>query len=423
MLHPRHRIDIALDDLSFALGECARDRDAAAASRALACSLDAQMFAAHSVRSAFDALLTALALERGSEVMLSALTIPDMARIVRGHGLVPVPVDVDAHTLSPTEEALERALSSRSKVLVVAQLLGARADTSAAHELCERRGILLVDDDAQGYLGPASLAARRASVVFHSFGSIKTATCLGGALVRVQDALLRERMRAAQDAWPAHPTSAYARKLAQYAALTVPREPRLYRAFAAVCDRFGPGLDAVVMSMTRGFPAADLDALFTALRRQPCGPMLSLLARRIDRYDPSRARARAAAGERMLAAMAPSLRVLGDEMSERTHWLFAPLLDRPDDAIRALRAVGFDAARGTTSITAINAPPERPELTPTHAVAAMKRVVFVPIYPEISQVDRDRLAGALLGLEDRARGSSGARANVPGVDPTDTGQQ
>jgi perosamine synthetase len=402
MLHPRHRIDIAVEDLAFGLAECARGRDAQAAAAALAATVGDELIATHSVRSGFDLLLDALALRPGDEVMLSALTIPDMARIVRGHGLVPIPVDVDPRTLSPTEASLERARSSRSKLLVVAQLLGARADVSAARAFSERHGIPLVDDDAQGYLGPSSLAARDAAVVFHSFGSIKTATCLGGALVRVRDPGLRARMRAGQARWPAHPSGAYAKKLAQYAALIVPREPRVYRAFGAACDRYGPGLDAVVMSMTRGFPAADTDALFAALRRQPCGPMLSLLARRIARYAPTRAERRAAAGERMLARMGGSVRALGDEMPERTHWLFAPLLDRPAAAIAHLRAEGFDAARGTTSITALDAPHDRPELSPTQAMQAMKRVLFVPIYPEISQSDRDRLAAVLSRIAERA---------------------
>jgi dTDP-4-amino-4,6-dideoxygalactose transaminase len=416
MLHPRHRIDIGVEDLAFGLAECARGRDASTAAAALAATVGDELLATRSVRSGFDLLLGALDLSPGDEVMLSALTIPDMARIVRGHGLVPIPVDVDPRTLSPTEDSLERARSSRSKLLVVAQLLGARADMSAARAFSARHAIPLVDDDAQGYLGPSSLAARDAAVVFHSFGSIKTATCLGGALVRVRDPALRARMRRAQALWPAHPSGAYAKKLAQYAALMFPREPRVYRAFGAACDRYGQGLDAVVMSMTRGFPAADTEALFAALRRQPCGPMLSLLARRIERYDPTRAQRRAAAGERMLDRMKPSVSALGDQMHERTHWLFAPMLDRPDDAIALLRAEGFDAARGTTSITALDAPHDRPELAPKQAIQAMKRVLFVPIYPEISQSDRDRLAAALSRIAER-RAAVGPRPHDRGETP------
>ena len=101
-LHPRHRIDIEPDALGRALARCARpSRDAARALEAWA-SPDGEVLATLSVRSGFDALLTALALPAGSEVLLSGWTIPDMARVVRAHGLVPVPLDCEAATLAPT---------------------------------------------------------------------------------------------------------------------------------------------------------------------------------------------------------------------------------------------------------------------------------------------------------------------------------
>lgn len=60
-----------------------------------------------SVRSAFDLALRSLRLPPGSEVLLTALTVPDMVGIVRSHGLIPVPVDIDdseKHLSDFTEE-------------------------------------------------------------------------------------------------------------------------------------------------------------------------------------------------------------------------------------------------------------------------------------------------------------------------------
>lgn len=403
-LHPRHRIDIGLRDLRFALAACARDEDSDRARAALesACEQPHEMLATHSVRSAFDLLLGALALPANSEVMLSALTIPDMARIVRAHGLRPIPVDLDPDTLAPTTATLERAYSPRARVLVVAQLFGAQVDATACARFASERGLLLVDDNAQGFCGPESLSRPSpATVIFHSFGTIKTATALGGALTRVRDRALLDRMRAQHQQWPVHPTSAYAKKVSQYAALLVPREPAVYRWFGAACDRLGPGLDRVVMSMTKGFPAHSDEELLRALRRRPCGATMALLHRRCTGFsqaDRDRLRARADAGEAISRAIAPRARLLGGAMPHRTHWLVAPLLQTPERAIAPLRAAGFDAARGTTSITAIPAPADRPDLEPAIARAAMDRVLFVPAYPEIPEADRARLGEALCAL-------------------------
>jgi len=70
-----------------------------------------------SVRSGFDALLAALALPAGAEVLTSALTIRDMTRIIEAHGLVPVPVDLDMRRLAVRPEDLARAATPRTRAV------------------------------------------------------------------------------------------------------------------------------------------------------------------------------------------------------------------------------------------------------------------------------------------------------------------
>ncbi len=253
-------------------------------------------------------------------------------------------------------------------------------------------GLLLVDDDAQGYTGPERLTSSPADVVFHSFGSIKTATCLGGGLARIKDPELLARMQANHARWPVHPTSSYTRKVALYTSLLAPREPHVYRLFAAACERLAGGLDRAVMGMTRGFPADDLPGFLHSLRRRPAAPMLQLLARRLGAFQRSRVEARAQAGEDVRRALLGRVEMLGQSQEARTHWLFAVLLHDPASHILPLRRAGFDAARGATSIAAIPAPDERPELAPRAAQRVMERILFLPVYPEIPAADRARLA-------------------------------
>lgn len=401
-LHPRHHIDIELRDLVHGLSACLTPPPEADTRATLERSVDpvGHTLATLSVRSAFDLLLASLALPRGDEVLLSALTIPDMARVVRAHGLVPVPVDVDPHTLEVLPEALARARSPRSRLLVVAQLLGNRSDFSLARRFAHEHALLFVDDSAQAYLGPASLREADADVVFHSFGSIKTATCLGGALARVRDPALLATMRERQASWPLQDARAYARKLGLYLSLRVPRDPRAYSVFAAACERSGRGLDAVVTGMTKGFPAHDLEGFLAAIRRRPCPALLSVLRRRLATYRPARAQRRALAGETVSRTLAGSVPVLGHGQTARTHWLLAVLVDDPERLLAPLREAGFDAARGATTITALPAPNERPEVSTPQATALMARVLFLPTYPEIPEADLTRLTSILIGLAE-----------------------
>ena len=63
-------------------------------------------FVSLSVRSALDCFLQVRKYPRGTEVLMTAINIPDMVQIFNEHGLVPIPVDIDPYTMSPSLEAV-----------------------------------------------------------------------------------------------------------------------------------------------------------------------------------------------------------------------------------------------------------------------------------------------------------------------------
>jgi len=282
----------------------------------------------------------------------------------------------------------------RPTALVIAQLFGARAPIEALAEPARRAGMLVVDDDAQGYSGPARLAGSAcADVVFHSFGTLKTATALGGGLVRVRDRGVRARMRALMERWPEQATARYARKVATFVALAATRDPWRYRALEGVAAGAGRDVDAVVTALTRGFAADTPEALLRALRQRPCEALCATLRRRLEASTTGeRVARRREAGERMLTRLGGAVTVLGDAMEERTHWLFAVLVREPDGLVQTLRREGYDAARGTSTIAAVSAAPERPEQRAERCESWRSAVVFLPVYPEVPEGERDRMA-------------------------------
>lgn len=117
-----------------------------------------------------------------------------MARVVERQGLVPVPVDLDLETLQPRAGLLERALTSRTRVLVVAHLFGSRADLGPAIPFCRRHELVLVEDCAQALRSPWDAGDPRSDAALFSFGSIKTSPALRGSIAYVRDPTLRARM-------------------------------------------------------------------------------------------------------------------------------------------------------------------------------------------------------------------------------------
>ena len=131
---PCKEIDLAWADWFFAVGACLSPppiQDVSARVERL-WSTRADSLACLTVRSAFDLYLRAQRWEAGSEIVFSALTVPDMPHLARQHGLRPVPLDIDPATAAWDDGALERSVGSRTRALVLAHLFGSRIDLDPA---------------------------------------------------------------------------------------------------------------------------------------------------------------------------------------------------------------------------------------------------------------------------------------------------
>ena len=94
------------------------------------CSVGDEALVCYSVRSGWDLWLRAQGLLAGQEVIVSTVTHPDMVRIIHGHGLCAVPVDIDPETLAPRLRTLEAALTPRTRVVLVGRTSSVGAWTS-----------------------------------------------------------------------------------------------------------------------------------------------------------------------------------------------------------------------------------------------------------------------------------------------------
>lgn len=366
----RKKLDIAWSDLALAAARTVLPGDAAALADGLEkrWSPHGDALVCLSVRSGLDLLLQALALPRGSEILVSAVTIRDMVRIIEAHGLVAVPVEFDMDSLSVRAEDLARRAGPRSAALLVAHLFGSRMPMEPLVRAARSRGLLVIEDCAQAYAGPGYRGHDESDVSMFSFGPIKTATALGGALLRVRDAQLRARMKRLQAGYARQTRAQYAARVAKYAGLKLLSGRVLYTLFVAGCRLLGKNHDAVIGGATRSFAGAEL---LRAIRRRPCAALLALLARRLRRFDPRAIEERIALA-RALFARYPELARPGSRAALHTHWVVPVCSAAPDKLLRRLWRAGFDATRGATSLYVV--PPPPPE-----ADRVMAQVVYVPL--------------------------------------------
>ncbi len=95
------------------------------------------------------ALLGSSAMERplveGDEIITSAIAYPGVAQAAALHGWRLIAADVDASSFNLTPQAVERALTPRTRAVVVCHLAGGFADIDALLSLCRRKGLVLVE--------------------------------------------------------------------------------------------------------------------------------------------------------------------------------------------------------------------------------------------------------------------------------------
>ena len=393
-IYPRHRLDLSSADIAAGLQASVTARDAEALEAAVlrVAGMDDRGLVCLSVRSAWDLLLQVLAWPAGSEVIVSAITHPDMITLIRAHGLVPVPVDVDLATLAPSVADLERAGTERTRAVLVVHLFGGRLDLAPISGFCRRHELMLVEDSAQAFTGRDSLAPTGADVSLVSFGMIKTASAVGGALVSVTDTELRSSMRKEQAGWPAQSRVAYAAKVAKAGLLAVFNDPRWFAGLYRLCRRLRIDVDAAINASTRSFATGE--ALQARIRHRPAPALLALLSRRLRRVDQNRLEARAAFGEELSRRLPAGYLHPGDGLQRRTHWLFPVLAPDPDGLVAALRARKIDVSRGTSNLVAVSSDDGS---TPQQAGRLMSSIVYLPSYPELGADGLDRL---VTGLRD-----------------------
>lgn len=101
--------------------------------------------------AAMHAAIAALRLEPGDEVVTTSIT--DMGAItpILYEGGVPVFADVDPITLNVTRATIARALTDRTRAIIVTHLFGMPCELPAIMQLARERGIVVLEDAAQAF--------------------------------------------------------------------------------------------------------------------------------------------------------------------------------------------------------------------------------------------------------------------------------
>ena len=402
-MYVRKRLDIGWLDLTAGTLACAAPGSRSAAQERLeeTWSPLGEGLACLSVRTGFDLYLRARRWPAGSEILMTALNIPDMVRIIEGQDLVPVAVDLDLDTLLPSPEDLERSRTTRTRAILVAHLFGSRSSLEAIVDFARENDLVIIEDCAQAFVGSSFTGHPEAEISLFSFGPIKTATALGGALLTVRDPEVLAEMRRLREEYPVQTRRSYLRKLIKYGCLKAISTPLLYGVVHRILRSARIDVERLLHAAARGFSRGEL---FEKIRRRCSRPLLHLLRRRLAHFDASEVEERRTKGCELLRLLPSSLTVPGRRAENHTFWVFPILPPDPVALIVGLQETGFDAARLAT----LEVVPGR-RTGELRILEAFDGVTYLPFFREIPTRGLHRLAKVLrtlLGEEERVESDS-----------------
>ncbi|MFH8358296.1 DegT/DnrJ/EryC1/StrS family aminotransferase [Streptomyces anulatus] len=133
----------------------------------------------------------------GDEVVLPSVSFVAAANAIAATGARPVFCDVDPHGLHPTVEHVERAMTPRTRAVIVLHYGGYPGEVTGIAALCRQRGVPLVEDAA---CAVASTADGKAcgtfgDIALWSFDAMKVLVTGDGGMLYVRDPQLARRAR------------------------------------------------------------------------------------------------------------------------------------------------------------------------------------------------------------------------------------
>ena len=336
------------------------------------------------VRSAFDLFLGAINLPKGSEVIITSISIPEMTRIIRKHCLIPVPVDVKIDSMITPVDRVEKAINQRTKLIVISMLYGVTFDLTEISNLAKKNGILLLEDSAECYAGNQINENECADATVISFGPIKTATAFGGGVIVVRNSKILSKMKAIHAQYPIQPNNLYISKVLRYSVGKILlNSTTVNKLLRPILLQLNIDYKKQVVKLMRGFaPSTGLEIY----RFQPCAGLLSFLHYRLSASNETE----------LLHSMEKlhlatdiltqgGLQVPGHLTRRKVFWLYPVVVPDATKAYSLLNNAGIDAYRGISQLNKIDPPVGSSYEQPEETNKMFKNLLYFPLHKDVPE--------------------------------------
>ena len=150
----------------------------------------------HSCTAALEMCAMLLDLKPGDEVIMPSYTFVSTANAFVLRGATPVFVDIDRYTLNVDSAEIEKAITDKTKCVVIVHYAGMACETEKIVGICKSHGIPLVEDAAQAILSSDNAKRLLGSIgdlACLSFHETKNISCGEGGALLINNKSLADR--------------------------------------------------------------------------------------------------------------------------------------------------------------------------------------------------------------------------------------
>ena len=157
-----------------------------------------EALAVNSATAGLHLALEAAGVGPGDEVITTSYTFTATAEVIRYVGATPAFVDVRADTLNIDPDAIEAAITPRTRAIIPVHFAGLACDMAAILGIARRHGLKVIEDSAHALpatSGGCLIGALQSDATVFSFYATKTLATGEGGMIVTRGAELSRRCR------------------------------------------------------------------------------------------------------------------------------------------------------------------------------------------------------------------------------------
>lgn len=229
---------------------------------------------------------------------------------------------MDIERTSPKLDQLKHLITDRTVAILVAHIYGKLVEMDSIIDIARERNIFVIEDCAESFCGFDWLGNPRTDLALFSFGVIKPSTAFGGAIAKIRDDELYEKMSRRNSAYPVQKQREYFKKLTKYFLVYLLLDcPQVVKPAMWLTRTLNIDHKQYVIKMLRGFPSD----MVLRIRQQSSAALLYTLLHRLKNFKPAEFKTSNIKGEYVRERLPDCVTLVGGECSVNNYWLY-PIL-------------------------------------------------------------------------------------------------